>query len=124
MERMINMNNSYYQNPIFPLDEFNNEKVSDIFSNQLPKIEENNKEIFIYNNDSIYSILRLNNGKKVILYLNDNQNNSNFNGILEKTSKEYIVLSEPSSGKWYLIPIGKINYIVFEEKINFNKDIL
>ena len=41
-----------------------------------------------------------------------------FSGIIETTKDDYVVLSDPSNGNWYMIPIKYVDYIEFEEKIN------
>ena len=72
--------------------------------------------------DKIVKIINFNIGKKVVICLsfNSENNNKEFNGIIEKCENDYIILSDPTSGNWYLFLIKYINYIKFEEEINFN----
>lgn len=100
------MNGDYYQNPIFPgLNQP---------SNNYP-IPNNT----IMNNDiDINNILKNNNNKKVTLYISKENVNKPISGIIERTSKDNIIIYNPEDGKYYLIPTNNINYIIFEEKIN------
>ena len=102
------MNGTYYKNPTFPsikdnnyqdsiiVDSNTNEKNEDIISNNIGKL------VFVFasfpNSNEIKDIT--------------------FEGIIENTKKDYLILSNPQSGKWYLIPYKNINYIEFEENIN------
>ena len=58
----------------------------------------------------IENILRLNRGKKVEIYASypdsDEWRNKIFSGIIEQSGRDHIILSDPSSGNWYLIFIG------------------
>ena len=72
---------------------------------------------------SIKDILNNNIGKKVSIY--ESFNNSNewkdkaFTGILEKIDNDYIILSDPTNNNWYLLLNKYVDYIKFEEEINF-----
>jgi len=64
------------------------------------------------------SILRLNIGKKVKVFPSFLTNREEpFSGIIEAVSEEYLILSNPLNGNWYLIPLKYLDYIEFEEKI-------
>ena len=41
-------------------------------------------------------------------------------GILEQSNEEYITLSNPQTGAWNLLPSIYIDYITFDENINYN----
>ena len=41
-------------------------------------------------------------------------------GIIEQSGQEYITISNPQTGEWYILPTIFMNYIVFEENINYN----
>ena len=41
-------------------------------------------------------------------------------GILEQSNEEYITLSNPQTGSWNLLPTLYIDYITFDENINYN----
>ena len=97
------MNNTYYQNNIYDeTSSYNRNDVKDYIN--------------------MYSdILNLNIGKIINIYLKYNNQNSNncFTGILENSSLEYIIASDPKNGKWAMFLIDNINYIEFDEKINY-----
>ena len=57
--------------------------------------------------------------KKVLVYLNFPNEIKEISGIIEQIGNDYIILSDPLSNNWCLIPIRNINYISFEEKINY-----
>ena len=102
----------YYQNPIFSENSLNNSTIS-------------NQESFSYNvNDDMENILKLNIGKKGKVYVtipNSNEwQNKVFEGIIEHVGNDYLILSNPN-GEWYLILITYVDFIVFEERINFVK---
>lgn len=75
----------------------------------------------IPNDNELNNVLRMNNGKKVIIYLTNNQE---FQGIIEKANKDFIVISNPLNGKWVLIFNHDISYITFEEKMNYQTDFI
>ncbi len=43
-----------------------------------------------------------------------------FEGIIEETGKDYIILSNPAAGEWHIIPMMFFDYITFVEPINAN----
>lgn len=77
------------------------------------------------NKNSLSNLLNTNIGKKVSIYTTFKDSidfrDVEFNGIIEQISEKYILLSNPETGKWYLIPVEYINYIKFDENINYNK---
>lgn len=74
----------------------------------------------------IENILRLNRGKKVQIYASypdsTEWRNMVFNGIVEQSGRDHVILSDPKTGSWYLILIIYVNYIKFDEKIISNPD--
>lgn len=68
------------------------------------------------------SIISMNKGKKVKIYLNTE--NKEISGIIEQIGNDFIVVSDPLNNTYNLIPMKCINYITFEEKINYNQDLL
>lgn len=98
------MNGEYYQNPMFP----NQNMMNNSF---------NKMEIYNY----IEDVLKNNKGKKISLSIiipNDKQQEKIFNGIIEKSGKDFLIISNPEDGKFYLIPLMYLNYIKFDENIN------
>lgn len=76
----------------------------------------------------IENILRLNRGKKVEVYMtfpdSTEYRDKVFSGIIEQSGRDHIILSDPSTGKWYLLLMIYVDYIKFDEKINYSKEFL
>ena len=71
----------------------------------------------------IENILRLNKGKLGKFYCSFPDSNewrdTVFSGIIETATRDHLVISNPSTGKWYLILMVYLNYVEFDEKINY-----
>ena len=100
------MNGEYYQNPVFPNQNMMNNNSNNSFNN----------------NNFIDDVLKNNKGKKIAISItlpnNKDFQEKTFNGIVEQTGKDYIIIYNPEDGKYYLIPLMYLNYIKFDEKIN------
>lgn len=74
----------------------------------------------------IENILRLNKGKQVEIYASYPDSNDwrdrIFSGIIEQSGRDHIILSDPKTGKWYLILIIYVNYIKFDERIAYSPE--
>ena len=93
------MNGTYFKNPNFP--------------------DAHNTTPYLYPELNT-NIWHLNIGKKVKVYASfPNPKDSVFSGIIEAVNADYLIMSDPSSGNWYLIPFKYIDYLEFEEKIVF-----
>lgn len=68
---------------------------------------------------NIQNVLRLNKGKKVLIYTTFKTMSEQFSGIIENSNLDHIIISNPESGHWYLIPTKYIDYIEFDENITF-----
>lgn len=70
----------------------------------------------------IENILRMNKGKKVEVFMSfadsGEWKDRIFKGIIEESGKDYIILSDPVTGNWYLLLIIYIDFIKFDEAIN------
>ena len=79
-----------------------------------------------YANEQSYieNILRLNKGKKVKAYFSfpdsTDWRDKTFEGIIEQAGKDHLVMSDPTTGKWELILLIYLNFVEFEEPINYN----
>ena len=75
-----------------------------------------------YNLNELYldNILKLNKGEKVRIYQSfpNQEEVKEFTGIIEQNGKDYIVLSDPTTGNWNLLFLVYTNYIKFDEDIN------
>ena len=108
--------NTYFNKDIFPQ---NDNQTRNYQINE----RENNYQINQYNTQTnIENILKANKGKQVKIYMTFPYINEikEFKGIIEKTGMDYMILSEPSTGAWNLLPIIYLNYITFDENINYN----
>lgn len=76
------------------------------------------------NDESSYieNILRLNLGKIISVYMNfeDSQWGSKiFKGKLEAAGKDHIIISDPATNMRYLLLTIYLNYITFDEEVNY-----
>ncbi|MBU8880995.1 spore coat protein GerQ [Bacillus sp. FJAT-29790] len=71
----------------------------------------------------IENILRLNKGKLVTVYTtfenNREWNAKIFKGLIEAAGRDHLILSDPQSGMRYLIPMVYVDYVTFEEEIEY-----
>ncbi|RFA36759.1 spore coat protein GerQ [Virgibacillus dokdonensis] len=71
----------------------------------------------------IENILRLNRGKEATVYMtfenNDQWNAKVFRGIIEAAGRDHIVISDPQSGKRYLLLMVYLDYVTFDEELNY-----
>ncbi|UOQ87116.1 spore coat protein GerQ [Gracilibacillus salinarum] len=69
----------------------------------------------------IENILRLNKGKTATVYMtfenNDRWNAKIFKGIIEAAGRDHIILSDPETGKRYILLMVYLDYITFDEEI-------
>lgn len=74
----------------------------------------------------IENILRLNKGKKVRVHMTFPDSNEfrdrEFVGIIEQSGRDHIILSEPSTGRWQLLLMIYVDFISFDEKINYSPE--
>lgn len=107
------MNGSYYPNPTFPTNQ----------TNYTP----DNSEVATMPMEQSYieNILRLNRGKKAKVFASYPDSNDwrdrIYDGIIEQAGKDHLIMSSPSLGDWYLIPMIYVNWVEFEEKLNYSK---
>jgi spore germination protein Q len=71
----------------------------------------------------IENILRFNKGKIGTFYFtyqgNDKWNAMVYHGRVETAGRDHIIISDPSSGKRYLLLMSNLDWVEFEEKINY-----
>nr|WP_245203621.1 spore coat protein GerQ [Ammoniphilus resinae] len=71
----------------------------------------------------IENILRLNKGKSGTFYFtyeNNNEWNAKvYKGVVEAAGRDHIILSEPSTGKRYLLLMVNFDYAEFDEPLNY-----
>ncbi len=81
-----------------------------------------------YEQSYIENILRLNKGKQVHVHYtvpdSEEFKDREFSGIVEQSGRDHIILSEPSTGKWYLLLMIYVDFITFDEKINYSTEFI
>ena len=109
------MNGSFFQNPTFPSNE-----------NKIPVTPPGNisyQSTLTMEQSLIENILRLNKGKKVKAYVSYPDSsawqNKVYDGIIEEAGRDHLIIRDVNNGAWYLIRIIYLNYVEFEEKINY-----
>ncbi|WP_077247281.1 spore coat protein GerQ [Bacillus wudalianchiensis] len=71
----------------------------------------------------IENILRLNRGKLATVYTtfenNREWNAKVFKGIIEAAGRDHLILSDPQTGRRYLLPMVTVDYVTFDEPIEY-----
>ncbi len=120
-------NNNYYPSAIFPgqgLESGNNTFVP----NQQTAATQGNSGMIPAVDEQSYieNILRLNRGKKARFHItvpgSVEWQDRVFNGIIEQSGRDHIIVSNPETGEWYLILMIYLDFVTFEEPINYIKD--
>lgn len=71
----------------------------------------------------VENILRMNKGKVASFYMTFPDANEwrdrIFTGVIEQAARDHVVISDPKTGKWYLLLSIYLDFIVFDEDINY-----
>lgn len=71
----------------------------------------------------IENILRLNRGKVGTFYLtfenNSEWNAKIFRGVVDEAGRDHIIISDPQSGKYYLLLMLNLDYVTFDEPLEY-----
>lgn len=118
------MNGSYYQGNAFPGVGLNNNTIPN--QQSVPSYETNkNNTMFDEEQSYIENILRLNAGKKAKLHVtvpgSKEWQDRVFEGIIEQSGRDHIIISNPQTGEWYLVLMIYLDFVTFEEPINYKK---
>lgn len=109
------MNGNYYQNPTFPTNE--NNYVT-------PPGNVSYMESLPMEQSYIENILRLNKKEKVKVYASYSDStewrNKIYDGIIEEAGRDHLIISDPKTGKWYLLRMIYVDYVEFDEKIKYS----
>lgn len=116
------MNNNYYSNG---QPQLQSQPGSPLFTNgvETPNQSGTPNMNFNYNNNnpSMSDTLTLNKGKIITVFATFNGSVSwpdkAFTGILENYEMDHLTLSDPKTGKWYVIPTIYVDYVESDEKI-------
>ena len=121
------MNNSgYYQNPVFPGVGLNNNTVPN--QQSVPSYEQTQTMINPLTSEQSYieNILRLHRGKKAKLHVtvpgSKEWQDRVFEGIIEQSGRDHVIMSNPNTGEWYLVLMIYLDFVTFDEPIKFIKD--
>ena len=118
------MNGSYF-NSGFPGTGLDNNTVPN--QQSMPNFQnKNNFTNYLEEQSYIENILRQNKGKKARLHVTIPGSNEwqdrVFDGIIEEAGKDHVIISNPKTGEWYLILIIYLDFVTFDEPINYNKN--
>jgi spore germination protein Q len=76
----------------------------------------------------IENILRLNKGKNVRVHMTFPDSNEfrdrEFTGIVEQSGRDHIILRDPKTGTWELLLMIYVDFITFDEKINYSEEFI
>ena len=106
------MNGTYYPNPTFPGNSNNYEVNMNNQNNTIPM-----EQSYIEN------ILRANKGKIVKAYVSfpdaTDWKNKIFEGRIEQAGRDHLIISNQDTGEWDLILMIYLDYVSFNEPINY-----
>jgi len=112
------MNGSFFNNPTFPGTQGNKNVMTppgNVSSGSL-SLEQS----------LIENILRLNKGKKVKAYFSypdsTDWRDKIYDGVIEEAGRDHLIMSDPKTGNWYLLRMIYLDYVEFEERINYKHD--
>ncbi len=133
------MNTNYYPNPTYPNLGTNpiqltqsggiatspSQNTNNVSNNNLANMQATNNMLAL-EQSYIENILRLNRGKLATFYMSFPDSvewrDKTFTGIIEAAGRDHIIISEPKTGKWYLLEMIYLNYVEFDEKINYSPE--
>ncbi len=121
------MNNNYYPSAVFPGQGLESSGNSFVPNQQTAATQGNNGMIPVVDEQSyIENILRLNRGKKARFHItvpgSKEWQDRVFNGIIEQSGRDHIIVSNPETGEWYLILMIYLDFVTFEEPIIYFMD--
>lgn len=112
------MNGTFYQNPTFPT---NDEEEIKYISNDSKTIKYSIDE-----QGNIKNVLKMNEGNKIKAYVSypnpSSWQSKIYDGILEQSGKDYLIIKDVKDRSWLLIRLNYLDYIEFEERINYDEN--
>ena len=118
------MNGSYYQNPTFPGANDNIGFNGNYTTQSTPPGNISYNPDIDAEQSYIENILRLNKGQRVRAYVSYPDSvewrDKVYNGIIEEAGKDHLIISDPNTGKWYLIRMIYLDYVEFDERIHYS----
>lgn len=122
------MNNNYYQNPMFPQEQIGTELEQFNTPNQstAPNISNSSSNGINYvqlQGPYNENILKANQGRIASFYMSFPDSvewrDKVFTGVIEDAGRDHVIISDPKTGKWSLLVLLFLNYVEFEEPINY-----
>lgn len=117
------MNNNYFDKNVFPGQQVYSSNNMPTQMNTPPANTNYTSNEPQFEQSYIENILRLNKGKQVTVHMtfpdSEQFRDREFKGIIEQSGRDHIILSDPATGKWYLLLMIYVDFITFDEKINF-----
>ena len=117
------MNTDYQPNPIFPRQQVTPSQFQPQFgvAQQFMPAVDTPPGFFPMERSYIENILRANKGKLANVYMTFTDStewrDKVFTGIIEDAGIDNIIMSDPQTGKWYLLKIIYLDYVSFDEEI-------
>lgn len=120
------MNTNYYANPTYPGINQNEIQLTAMGGNaSSPNTNNYGNPMLDLEQSYIENILRLNRGKLATFYFSFPDSvdwrDKTFTGIIEAAGRDHIIISDPQTGKWHLLLMIYLNYVDFDEKINYSE---
>lgn len=121
--------NNYYPNTTFPGTGLSGNTVPN--QQSVPSYEQtqkswNNNVPFDAEQSYIENILRMNRGKMAKFHItvpgSAEWQDRVFDGIIEQSGRDHIIVSNPNTGEWYLILMIYLDFVTFQEPINYSKE--
>ena len=111
------MNTNYYQNPIYPVG-------NELNAMQNIASSPNSGNMLSIEQSYVENILRMNKGKLATFYFSYPDSvdcrDKTYRGIIEAAGRDHIIVSDPETGRWYLLLMIYLDYVDFDEKINYS----
>ena len=121
---MNNNQNPYYNSNFKPYVTPNQEYAPNYETINQPSVPLMSNNILPMEQSYIENILRLNTNKIATVYVSypdsTEKKDESYHGIIEEAGRDHIILSDPSTGKWYILLMIYLNYVEFDEPINYS----
>lgn len=120
--------NNYYGKPIFPNQNFNTNNSTPPGNQNYTSNSGYQKMALPSEQSYIENILRLNKGKQVRVHMTFPDSNEyrdrEFKGIIEQSGRDHIIISDPATGTWELLLMIYVDFISFDEPINYSEEFI
>ena len=122
------MNNTFFNPNLNSSIPINNVPTNNVPTNKVNIPMSNYADNLPLEQSYIENILRLNKGKQVTIHMtfpdSEQFKDREFIGIIEQSGRDHIILSDSTTGKWYLLLMIYVDFITFDEKINYSQEFI